>query len=88
MMSYFNGGMGFMWLFALLALVGAALLVILLVRVVGGGLSRGPSASDGMPGDGGTDTSRARQILDERFAKGELTVEDYREHLQALGDKE
>jgi putative membrane protein len=30
--------------------------------------------------------SAARQILDERFARGELTTEEYAERLRALGD--
>ena len=33
-------------------------------------------------GDG--DSRRAREVLDERFARGELTVEEYRERREAL----
>lgn len=29
--------------------------------------------------------SRAREILDERYARGELTTEEYRERLEQLG---
>ena len=32
----------------------------------------------------GTRTSRAREILDERYASGELTTEEYRERLEHL----
>jgi putative membrane protein len=36
----------------------------------------------GRPGDGGLD--RAREILAERFARGELTHDEYRERLAQL----
>lgn len=32
----------------------------------------------------GARTSRAREILDERYASGELTTEEYRERLEHL----
>jgi putative membrane protein len=32
----------------------------------------------------GTRPSRAREILDERYARGELTTEEYRERLEEL----
>ncbi len=88
MMGSFGSGMGSMWLFALLALAGITLLVILVVRLLGGGLNRGRPAGGDVHGDGTPSRSRARQILDERFARGELTIEDYRERLQALGEEE
>ncbi len=88
MMGGFDGGMSSMWLFALLALAGITLLVILVVRLLGGGLNRGRPTDDGVHGDGTPGRSRARQLLDERFARGELTVEDYREHLRVLGEEE
>jgi len=75
--------MGWMWLFGLLALVGIVLLVLLAVRAFGGGVSGGGTPNLGAPSTG---KSRARQILDERFAKGELTAEQYREHLHTLGE--
>ena len=73
--------MGWSWLFGLLLLIGIVLLIVLIVRVVRGGSSRG-----GNPGTAGLETgpSRARQILDERYAKGELTAEQYREQVQVL----
>ncbi|MEO7373788.1 MAG: SHOCT domain-containing protein [Terrimesophilobacter sp.] len=92
MMGGLSGGLGFMWLSALLALAGITLLVILLVRLLGGGLNR-RSTGDSMrgeavPDDGPLGRSQARQILDERFARGELTAEDYRKRLRALGERE
>ena len=74
-------GMGWMWIFWILLIVGVVLLVILVVRLIGGGT---PSR-----GAGGTRTardSRAREILAERYARGELTTEEYREALRTLGE--
>lgn len=94
MMWGYGEGMGWGWLFGLLALAGIALLVVLLVRLFSGGIDRtgidrreatpaGPPAAQPPLGQG---RSRARQILDERFAKGELTAEQYREQVQVLGE--
>lgn len=92
MMGGFGGGLGFMWLSALLALAGITLLVILLVRLLGGGLNRRSTGDSGhgddVHGDGTPGRSQARQILDERFARGELTAEDYRKRLRVLGERE
>lgn len=37
----------------------------------------------GTPAPGGR--SRARELLEERYARGELTTEEYRERLEVLG---
>ncbi|TFC05254.1 SHOCT domain-containing protein [Cryobacterium mannosilyticum] len=94
MMWGYGGGMGWGWVFGLLALVGIALLVVLLVRLFSGGIDRSgidrrdtpglqPPAAQPPLSQG---RSRARQILDERFAQGELTAEQYREQVQVLGE--
>lgn len=88
MMWGYGQGMGWMWLWALLLIIGIALLVFLAVRVFGGGVRNGygppgPQGPGGPPLAGG---SRARQILDERFARGELTADQYREHFKVLGE--
>ena len=77
-------GMGWGWLFWLLVLAGLIFLVVLAVRLVAGGVSRS---------DGGVSTAaqpparnQARELLDERYARGELTTEEYRERLQALSE--
>lgn len=72
-----------MWLWGLLLLVGIALLVIVAVRLFAGGRSHGDPY--GPPGPSGS-RSGAHQILDERFARGELTAEQYREKLKVLGE--
>ena len=80
-----NGfGGGGMWLFAVLTVAGLTLLVIVAVRVFGAGVSRSASTRDA-PGTT-PPRNRARQILDERYARGELTTEEYRGRLQALDD--
>lgn len=77
--------MGWMWLWGLLMLIGIAVLVLLAVRLFGSGGGYGPGGRQG-PGGLPQGRSRARQILDERFAKGELTAEQYREQLKVLGE--
>lgn len=87
MMWGYGQSMGWMWLWGLLLLIGIALLVLLAIRIAGGGIrgGYGPGSSHerGNPPPGG---SRARQILDERFARGELTEDQYRQHLKVLGE--
>lgn len=102
MMGYYGDGFGWwMWLWGLLLLVGIALLVLLAVRLFTGGRG-GPAQSGragpygapygqagftpgGFGGPGGK--SPARLILDERFARGELTADQYRENLKVLGEE-
>jgi putative membrane protein len=60
------GGMGWMWLWWLLVLGGVVALVVGLVRA--GRSGNGPPARP----------PSARQILDERFARGDIDEEDYR----------
>lgn len=75
--------MGFSWLFALLVLAGIVFLVLLAVRVFGGSHDR--SGGNGATGSA-AERSRARQILDERYATGELTAEQYREQIRVLSE--
>lgn len=74
-----------MWIIWLVVLVGIVLLVVLAVRAFGGGARPGVNASGGVTG-GPPARSRARDVLDERYARGELTTEEYRERLTALGE--
>ena len=85
MMWGYGQGMGWMWLWSLLLLIGIALLVWLVVLVSTGGVrSRHGQGPDGRYFPTGRDT--ARQILDERFARGELTADEYRERLRILNE--
>lgn len=81
MMWGYGGGFDWMWLVALLLVAGIALLVVLIVRLSGGG-GRGGPPGYGTP----SGRTRAREILDERFAKGELTADQYREQLRVLDE--
>ncbi|HSL38547.1 MAG TPA: SHOCT domain-containing protein [Arthrobacter sp.] len=71
------------------------MLVLLAVRLFSGGTSRGGPANYGpyggppygRPGSAPGGKSQARLILDERFARGELTAEQYRENLKVLGEE-
>ena len=68
-MMGFGAGMSWMWVFWLPLVVGVALVAVVAVRAVGGGLARGnrgPERTQQEP-------TRARQLLDERYARGELT---------------
>lgn len=100
MMWGYGPDMGWMWLWGVLMLVGIALLVLVAVRLFSGGGRGGfqgggfnppgqPGAGGPWPGAGGPGQgrSRARQILDERFAKGELTADEYREQVRVLGEE-
>lgn len=85
-MMFGNGlGMGAGWLFGILMMVGVVLLIILLVRLVGGGVTRGGGTRDGDTTEAATDLT-AQRILDERYARGDLTTEEYRERLRMLDE--
>lgn len=68
-------GMGWMWLWWLLILVGVAAIVFGLVRTGRPGAAGGGTAQS---------ASTARQILDERFARGEIDEDEYRTRRRAL----
>jgi putative membrane protein len=77
-------GMGWMWLFWLLLVLGVVVLVVVAVRVVGGGVTGRTADQQGAGARPGR--SHARQLLDERYARGEITTEEYRERLSELGE--
>ena len=78
MMDNFGGmGAGFGWVFMLLLLVGTAALVVLAVRLaIGGPDRRGYRPPEAQGG-------RARAILDERYARGEVTRDEFLERVRA-----
>ena len=78
-------GMGWGWIFGALVMVGVVLLVVLAVRAIGGGVSSRPSGPGPTSGSR-SGPGRAREVLDERYARGELTTEEYQERLRVLGD--
>lgn len=78
-----GGGMGWMWFIWPLIILGIVLLVAVLLR---GTATRTPGHGGEVapPPDGGSGRSRAQEILDERYARGELTDEEYQERLRQL----
>jgi putative membrane protein len=65
------GGWGWMWLVGLLSML--ALVVVVVWAVTRSGSTNRPNPP-----------SRAREILDERYARGEISTEEYRERLDTL----
>ena len=86
MWGYGQGG-GW-WLWGVLLLLGIVLLVVLAVWALVGGVRGGARGGQEHGGQwqGRPPASTARRILDERFARGELTAEQYREQLRVLGE--
>jgi putative membrane protein len=72
--GHMMGGWGWMWLAGVLSM----LLLVAFVAVVVWAVTRSGPAN--RPGP----TSRAREILDERYARGEISTDEYRERLDAL----
>ena len=89
MMDYGNdSGGGWMWGFGGLMMLGVLVLIGLAVWAVVAATrhTHHTPASAGAPvmGDaGGRD--RTRQVLDERYARGEMNTDDYTERLHTLG---
>lgn len=84
-MMWDNATMGWSWGFGVLALIGVAIVVYVVIRLLsknGGNGSSSSSISSTLP----PEPTSARKILDERFARGEITAEQYREQLRVLGD--
>ena len=90
MMWGYNGGLGWTLFFGLVTIISIATIVVLAVRLSAGTNDRRepgpPPGGAGTPGPGTPGRSRARQILDERVAAGELTPEQYLEQVRALGE--
>ncbi len=86
MMYGYNGMWGY-WVFGLLMVVGVVLLGVVVARALGGGFTtRRDAGVQQPPGDQvASGRNRAREILDERYARGDLTTEEYQERLHALG---
>ncbi|POH72558.1 hypothetical protein CVS27_15110 [Arthrobacter glacialis] len=87
-MGGYGSTMGWTWLFWALLILGIVLLAVLAVRFFSSGPNRGGTGRGQGPGTDGPDpgVSAARRILDERYARGELSTEEYTERLRALGD--
>ncbi|SFL43332.1 SHOCT domain-containing protein [Geodermatophilus ruber] len=83
---------GWGWAFWLLLLVGAVLLLVVVTARFLSGPARGrqrtgtPMGSVGPPAPAAAAPAhgRAREILDERYARGEISTEEYRERRRGL----
>ncbi|MCY1159821.1 MAG: hypothetical protein MOP51_2846 [Citricoccus sp.] len=80
------GGMGWMWIFWLLLIVGTAVLVFAVVKALTGRADSGTRRGGSAASPTGAGPSRAREILEERYARGEISTEEYRERRRALED--
>ena len=88
MMGYGNAGGGswMMWVFGGLMMVGFLVLIGLVAWAVVTATTRAhPSraATEPVAAESGG-SARTRQILDERYARGELTTDEYTERLHTL----
>jgi putative membrane protein len=79
MWGYGYNGWGWMWVVGGVVVVGIVVLVVVLIRNSTVPAREGATAAAA--------TSTPRQILDERYARGELTTEEYRERIETLGGK-
>ncbi|MGB3829390.1 MAG: SHOCT domain-containing protein [Ornithinimicrobium sp.] len=72
------GGMGWMWVIWPVVMVGLVLVVVLLLR------GRGSPPNHNAGGASGPGSSRARELLDERYARGEVSDEEYEDKRKNL----
>ena len=79
-MMWGNGSMGWSWGFGLLAIAGVAVLIYVIVRL----LSNKSGSEDTRSAPRQGESAGARRILEERFARGELTAEQLRDQLRVL----
>lgn len=85
MYGYDDYGMsGWMWVWGAALVVGALALVGGLVWAIVAIMARTRAAA-GPTAPGTAGPTPARQILDQRYARGELDTEEYRERVQTLG---
>lgn len=71
----YGHGMGVAWVWPLILVLGLAIVVWALIRAF--------RADTGQASAG---TGSARQILQERFARGEITEQEYRERMRVLDE--
>lgn len=69
-------GGGWMWLWGIAMMALFVVLIVWLVRAASGASAGSPPPKD--------PTDRAREILAERYARGELTTDEYRERVEQL----
>ncbi|MGJ7439698.1 SHOCT domain-containing protein [Aquipuribacter sp. MA13-6] len=75
--------MGWVWVFWLLLVAGTLLLVFVLVKTLSRS-SAGREQGGSAPPPTGAGPQRAREVLDERYARGEIDTQEYQERRRAL----
>jgi putative membrane protein len=81
MWGYGYNMMGWGWLAGVVVVVLVVVAVILVLRLAPGRVSHTATAAPTT----GSATPTPRQILDERYARGDLTTEEYLERVKHLG---
>jgi putative membrane protein len=84
LMMWGYGNMGWAWGYGLLVLAGVAVLIYVVVRLV----ANKSESADARSAPKQADSSGAKRILEERFARGELTAEQYREQRRVLDESQ
>lgn len=80
--------MGMGWLVLALLVLGIVVLIMIMVGIFRGRIGRGPGGDDRAQGP---ERNRARDMLDERYARGEIDATEYdekRRRLENRKDKE
>lgn len=86
MMGYgYDGGGVWMWVFGGLMIVGVVVLIGLVMWAVVTATTRGTGARTAPESSPAGGLERTRQVLDERYARGEMTSEEYTQRLHTLG---
>lgn len=82
-MMWGTANMGWSWGFGLLAIAGVAVIIYVVVRLLSNNTGNAGPPSTPIP----SAPTRARLIVDERFARGEITAEQYRDQLRTLDEE-
>lgn len=77
------GHLGWGWIFWLLLFIGVLVLVFVLVKALTGGSGQSGGHTP-PPAPAELRSRRAKEILEERYARGEIGTEEYRERLATL----
>ncbi|NMR32390.1 SHOCT domain-containing protein [Crystallibacter degradans] len=81
------GGMGLAWIFWLLLIVGVVVLVVVLVTAFTRGAGgTAPTNGQAPPSSTGAGPRRAWEILEDRYARGEISTEEYQERRRILDE--